>query len=165
MAGFASPGPRFRAPIDWEKMDFPCLSLSPRKNDDGRGVRTVRLLRKKERKKERKKKSWLGAGRGGFLGTGWREGGREGGRVGGEVGGVGWLVGWVVERWGRGGEGVVVWLGGGEVERWGALLLFGGVVFVGGLAGSWLVRKERENVGVGWGEEGGGSRRVFSVVT
>jgi len=99
------------------------LSLSPRGNDDR--VRTVRLLRKKERK------TWIGAGRWGFLGS---EGGREGGRVG-------WLVGW---------------LGGGEVERGEGGGRGGGVVVVvwgwclrGGLVGSWLVRKERGNVGVG----------------
>lgn len=39
----------------------------------------------------------------------------------------------------------------------GALLLFGGGGLRGGLAGSWLVRKERGNVGVGGGRvEGAG---------
>ena len=49
----------------------------------------------------------------------------------------GWRVGGEVERWRGGGE-----VGGVVVVVWGWCLR-------GGLVGSWLVRKERGNVGVG----------------
>jgi len=99
-------------------------------------VRTV-LYARWERKKERKKEK-LGLVREGegFWGLdGWRVGGeverwRGGGEVGGEVGGV-----------------VVVWLGGGEVG--GVVVVVWGWCLRCGFVGSWLVRKERGNVGVG----------------
>jgi len=52
-------------------------------------------------------------------------------------------------REGGGFWGLDGWRVGGEVGEGGGRALFGGVGGLVGLAGSWLVRKERGNVGVG----------------